>query len=112
MENKTVLTLIERASRKGVAKVYSYTDYYGNPEHVEKYRVVSDCCQWSLYHYGTLTATVTNGVSKVVYGESRSDVDSIETFLTELTGQAPEMHFYPSRDLFQVVENGNVTQEF
>ena len=112
MENKTVLTLIERASRKGVAKAYSYTGYYGEKQHVEKYRVVSDCCQWSLYHYGTLTATVTNGVSKVVYGESRSDVDSITTFLTEINGYAPEMHYYPSKDLFTVVNCGMVLQEF
>lgn len=66
MENKTVLTLIERASRKGVAKAYSYRGYYGGKQHVEKYRVVSDEGRWLLYHYGTLTATVTNGVSKVV----------------------------------------------
>jgi len=110
MENKTILTLIERASRKGVAKVYSYTDYYGNPEHVEKYRVVSDCCQWSLYHYGTLTATVTNGVSKVVYGESPSDVNSIQTFISELTGYTPELHYYPSEGLFTVVRDGKVVE--
>lgn len=110
--NKTILTLIERASRKGVAKAYSYRGFYGERQHVEKYRVTSKAGQWSLYHYGTLTATAKFGVGKVVYGESRSDIDSIDTFLTELTGQAPEMHFYPSRDVFQVVEGGKVTQEF
>ena len=112
MKNKTVLTLIERASRKGIARVYSYTDYYGNPEHVEKYRVVSDEGRWLLYHYETLTATVTDGIGKVVYGQSRSDLDSIETFLTELTGYAPEMHYYPSKDLFTVVNCGMVLKEF
>lgn len=110
MENKTVLTLIERASRKGVAKAYSYRGEYGEPQRVEKYRVVSDEGRWLLYHYGTLTATVTNGVSKVVYGESRSDVDSITTFLTELNGYAPELHFYPSKDLFTVVQDGKVVE--
>ena len=110
--NKTILTLIERASRKGVAKAYSYRGWYGEKQHVEKYRVTYEGGQWSLYHYETLTATVVNGASTVVYGESRSDVDSIETFLIELTGQTPELHFYPSRDLFQVVDGGKVTQEF
>jgi len=111
--NKTVLTLIERASRKGVAKVNAYyVDWYGDKRKTEKYRVEYKNGQWSLYHYETLTATVAGGVGKVVYGESRSDVDSINTFLTELTGQAPELHFYPSKDIFQVVENGKVIQEF
>lgn len=112
MKNKTVLTLIERASRKGVAKVYSYTGWYGEKQHVEKYRVVSDEGQWLLYHYGTLTATVTEGVGNVVYGESRSDVDSIQTFLSELTGYTPELHFYPSKDLFTVVQDGKVVDQF
>lgn len=112
MENKTVLTLIERASRKGIARVYSYTDYYGNPEHVEKYRVVVEGTEWSLYHYGTLTATVTYGVGTVVYGQSRSDVDSIQTFISELAGYTPELHYYPSRDVFTVVSAGKVIKEF
>lgn len=112
MENKTVLTLIERASRKGVAKAYSYTGYYGEKQHIEKYRVVNNGGKWDLYHYDTLTATVTNGVSKVVYGESRSDVDSIETFISELTGYTPELHFYPSKDVFTVVHDGKVVAEF
>jgi len=110
--NKTILTLIERASRKGIAKAYSYTGWYGEKQHVEKYRVTTEGGKWYLYHYETLTATVTNGVGKVVYGESRSDLDSINTFLTELTGHAPEMHYYPSRGVFQVVDGDKVMQEF
>lgn len=110
--NKTVLTLIERASRKGKAKAYSYTGCYGEKQHVEKYRVVNEGNKWFLYHYGTLTATVTNGVGKVEYGESHSDVDSIQTFLIELTGQTPELHFYPSKDIFQVVNGGEVAEQF
>lgn len=108
MENKTVLTLIERASRKGVAKAYSYTGEYGEKQHVEKYRVTCEGNDYKLYHYGTLTATVTDGVGTVVYGESRSDVDSITTFISELTGYTPELHFYPSKDTFQVVSDGKV----
>lgn len=110
--NKTILTLIERASRKGVAKAYSYRGFYGERQHVEKYRVVTEDDKWYLYHYETLTATVTGGVGKVVYGESRSDLDSIKTFLIELTGQAPEMHYYPSKYIFTVVDGGKVTQQF
>ena len=110
--NKTVLTLIERASRKGVATAYSYQGWRGEKQHVEKYQVVKGNDKWSLYHYGTLTATVTNGVGKVEWGESRSDVDSIKTFLTDLTGQAPEMHYYPSKEIFTVVNDGQVVEEF
>lgn len=113
MENKTILSLIERASRKGIAKVYSYTDYYGNPEHVEKYRVVVESTgagKWSLYHYGTLTATVAGGVGTVEYGQSKSDIDSIQTFISELTGYTPELHYYPSRDVFTVVKGGKVVE--
>ena len=100
--NKTILTLIERAGRKGEAFAYSYRDYYGNPEHVEKYHIINEGTSWKLFHYGTLTATVENGKGNVVYGESRSDLNSIETFLLELTGRVPEMHYYPSKDTFLV----------
>jgi len=110
--NKTVLTLIERASRKGVAKAYSYRGEYGEPQHVEKYRVENQGGKWYLYHYETLTATVTNGVGKVVYGESRSDIDSIQTFISELTGYTPELHFYPSKDVFTVVQDGKLVKQF
>lgn len=110
--NKTILALIERAGRKGVAKAYSYTGWNGEKQHVEKYRVTTEDGKWYLYHYETLTATVAEGVATIVYGESRSDVDSIQTFLIELTGHTPELHFYPSRDVFQVVDGGKVTQEF
>ena len=108
MGNNTILTLIERAERKGVAKAYSYTGWYGEKQHVEKYRVTCEGNDYKLYHYGTLTATVTDGVGTVVYGESRSDVDSITTFLADLIGYTPEMHFYPSKDTFQVVSDGKV----
>ena len=111
--NKTVLTLIERAGRKGMAKINAYhIDWYGCREKVEKYRVVKDGNNWKLYHYETLTATVKNGIGKVVWGQSRSDLDSIQTFLIELTGKAPEMHYYPSKDVFQVLEDGEVVQSF
>jgi len=110
--NKTVLTLIERASRKGVAQAYSYTGWYGEKQHIEKYCVVNEGNKWSLYHYETLTATVTDGHGEVIYGESRSDADSIGTFLTELAGKAPEMHFYPSNGVFTVVRDGEVVQQF
>jgi len=110
--NKTVLALIERASRKGMAKAYSYTGWRGEKQHIEKYRVVNEGNKWSLYHYETLTATVTDGHGEVIYGESRSDADSIGTFLTELAGKAPEMHFYPSNSVFTVVRDGEVVQQF
>ena len=110
--NETILILIERTSRKGMAKAYSYTDEYCQKHHIEKYRVVSEGNMWSLFHYGILTATVINGNGKVVYGKSRSDVDSIETFLTKLTGEAPEMYFHPSTGIFQVVSGGKIVEQF
>lgn len=108
MKNKTVLTLIDRAERKGIAKAYSYRGEYGEKQHVEKYRITHEGNNWKLFHYDTLTATVVDGIGTVVYGESRSDIDSINTFLEELTGYTPELHFYPSKELFQVVSDGRV----
>lgn len=110
--NETILILIKRASRKGTAKAYSYTDEYCKKHHVEEYRVVTEGNMWSLYHYGKLTATVMNGVRKVVYGKRPSDVDSIETFFIELTGHTPEMYFHPAAGVFQVVSGGKVVQQF
>ena len=95
-----------------MAKINAYHNWYGCREKVEKYRVVNDGNEWSLYHYDTLTATVKNGIGKVIWGQSRSDLDSIQTFLVELTGKAPEMHYYPSKDAFQVLEDGKVVQSF
>jgi len=99
--NKTVLTLIERASRKGVAKVNAYyVDWYGDKRKTEKYRVEYKNGQWSLYHYETLTATVAGGVGKVVYGESRSDVDSINTFFNWTNGTSTRIALLPLKRYF------------
>lgn len=38
----------------------------------------------NLYHYGTPTARVTNGVPFYLYGESISDASSVETFINEV----------------------------
>lgn len=99
---KTIETLVERAQRLGEAKSYHYEDWYGNrlPERETVYHVINDGNDWKLYHYGTLTATYIDGEINVIYGESKSDVSSIETFIHAVSGKGCDLHFYPSKELF------------
>ncbi|UVD43065.1 hypothetical protein [Enterococcus phage TJE1] len=84
---ETVITLMERAEKKGVAiKRARQRDRWGVGELQEVYRVENNGKTVSLYHYETLTAKVDleNMQLIEVYGESRSDSDSVATFLSEL----------------------------
>ena len=110
---KTVETLIERAQAnyektgKGVAKVnrrsvdgWDYTN-----ELQEVYRVETDGQSISLYHYGTLTAKVTNNHIEHIYGQSVSDADSVATFLNETAQQFGVVYnagYRPSVNRFSV----------
>lgn len=81
---ETVRTLVERAERKGVAiKRARQRDMWGVGDLQEVYRVENDGKHVELYHYETLTAKVDIEKKQIVsiYGESRSDADSVETFL-------------------------------
>jgi len=91
---KTVETLIERAQAnyektgKGVAKVNRrQRDRWGVGDLQEVYRVETDGQSISLYHYGTLTAKVTNNHIEYIYGCSVSDADSVATFLNKTAQQ-------------------------
>lgn len=91
---KTVETLIERAQAnyektgKGVAKVNRrQRDMWGVGDLQEVYRVETDGQSISLYHYGTLTAKVTNNHIEYIYGCSASDAGSVATFLNETAQQ-------------------------
>lgn len=72
---KTVQKLVERAERKGEARV--------NRDGFEVYRVENNGKTASLYHYETLTCEVDleNNTILEIYGESVSDADSVGTFL-------------------------------
>lgn len=114
---ETVLCLIDSAKERatsdnlvGVAKD-NRTYYYGNggSERVEVYRVEYDmtnvaCDAVRLYHYETLMAEVelwSHGAElRHVYGESRSDADSVNTFLAEF-GIAERYTFKPASGGFQ-----------
>lgn len=90
-----IVDLLERAEKKGAAvkrarrrNDWGYSYVLGDLEEV--YRVVDNRVDGpnktvSLFHYGTLIARVDLKSMRLVdiYGESRSDVDSINTFLTE-----------------------------
>lgn len=83
----TVITLMKRAERKGVAiKRARQRDMWGVGDLQEVYRVENNGKTVSLYHYETLTAKVDleNMQLIEVYGESRSDGDSVATFLSDL----------------------------
>ena len=95
-------TLIERASRKGVARIKNYEGGYG----CEKYRVENSGDTWKLYHYETLTCTVEKGRVTYIYGESVSDRDSIEDFAYKLSSDHLDLHYYPSTGKFvNIVDN-------
>lgn len=84
---ETVITLMKRAESKGKAiKRARQRDMWGVGDLKEVYRVENDGKTISLYHYETLTAKVDleNMQLIEIYGESRSDGDSVATFLSEL----------------------------
>ena len=95
---KTIVQLIERAERQtenfiiGEAVIKKRHDYNGNKflEPKECYRVEVDSANniYTLYHWKTKTAQVYKGknITKVLYtyGQSRSDADSVNTFLNYL----------------------------
>lgn len=113
---ETIVKLIERAERKGVAsQKRRYVEGYDAGGLVEVYRVE---CEprgkgigfdlYKLYHYGTLTANVVvnndgTPVARYVYGESRSDADSVNTFLSHF-GLPANWTFRPVNGGFQEVE--------
>lgn len=113
---ETVRTLVERAERKGTAikrkrGEYGGMGFYGEtPELVEVYRVENDGKHVELYHYETLTAKVDIENKKIVsvYGESRSDADSVETFLHELGIENVYFGFRPVNGGFYVEVNGKL----
>ncbi|QYS24533.1 hypothetical protein [Enterococcus phage GVEsP-1] len=94
----TVITLMKRAEKKGVAiKRARQRDMWGVGELQEVYRVENNGKTVSLYHYETLTAKVDleNMQLIEVYGESRSDGDSVATFLSELGFKNFDFGFKP-----------------
>jgi len=109
---KTVETLIERAQAnyektgKGLAKINRrQRDMWGVGDLQEVYRVETDGQSISLYHYGTLTAKVTNNHIEYVYGRSVSDADSVATFLNKTAQQFGVVYnasYRPSIDRFSV----------
>lgn len=81
---ETVANLVKKAEKNGVALVRRrQRDYWGVGDLLEVYRVENNGETVSLYHYETLTAKVDLKSKKLlyVYGESRSDADSVSTFL-------------------------------
>lgn len=114
---KTVRTLIERAERKGTAVIRKRGEYgmgylynSGVSDLQEVYRVENDGKHVELYHYETLTAKVDIENNKIVsvYGESRSDADSVETFLHELGVENVYFGFRPVNGGFYVEVNGKL----
>lgn len=95
---ETVITLMKRAESKGKAiKRARQRDRWGVGDLQEVYRVENNGKTVSLYHYETLTAEVDleNMQLIEVYGESRSDSDSVATFLSELGFKNFDFGFKP-----------------
>lgn len=105
---ETVITLMKRAEKKGVAiKRARQRDRWGVGELQEVYRVENNGKTVSLYHYETLTAKVDleNMQLIEVYGESRSDGDSVATFLSELGFKNFDFGFKPVNGGFWLFTN-------
>lgn len=105
---KTVITLMEKAEKKGVAiKRARQRDRWGVGDLQEVYRVENNGKTVSLYHYETLTAKVDleNMQLIEVYGESRSDSDSVATFLSELGFKNFDFGFKPVNGGFWLFTN-------
>ncbi|WFZ97329.1 hypothetical protein [Enterococcus phage PEF1] len=105
---ETVITLMKRAEKKGVAiKRARQRDRWGVGELQEVYRVENNGKTVSLYHYETLTAKVDleNMQLIEVYGESRSDSDSVATFLFELGFKNFDFGFKPVNGGFWLFTN-------
>ncbi|QEP29564.1 hypothetical protein PEf771_150 [Enterococcus phage PEf771] len=105
---ETVITLMKRAERKGVAiKRARQRDRWGVGDLQEVYRVENNGKTVSLYHYETLTAKVDleNMQLIEVYGESRSDGDSVATFLSELGFKNFDFGFKPVNGGFWLFTN-------
>lgn len=101
---KTIVTLIERAEKKGTAKINTrekdwYTGWTGDI--IEKYRVDIKEGKAILYHYGTHTATVNTVDNELeyYYGESVSDRDSLNTFVDYFSIE-PNFRYFPSTETF------------
>ena len=105
---ETVITLMKRAEKKGVAiKRARQRDMWGVGDLQEVYRVENNGKTVSLYHYETLTAKVDleNMQLIEVYGESRSDGDSVATFLSELGFKNFDFGFKPVNGGFWLFTN-------
>lgn len=95
---KTIADLMERAEKKGYAvKRARQRGYWGTGDLEEVYRVENDGKTVSLFHYGTLTASVDLESLELlkIYGESRSDADSVNTFLSWLGFEGFPFGFRP-----------------
>ena len=104
----TVITLMKRAEKKGVAiKRARQRDMWGVGDLQEVYRVENNGKTVSLYHYEILTAKVDleNMQLIEVYGESRSDGDSVATFLSELGFKNFDFGFKPVNGGFWLFTN-------
>ena len=112
---KTVTELMERAEKNGVAAIRRRQRYMegmmGTGNLVEVYRVENNGKIASLYHYQTLTASVDLENMELirVYGESRSDADSINTFLSWLGLEYFEFGFKPVNGGFYLNTYGSIS---
>lgn len=103
---KTLEKLIERAGRKGEAKLNGRMSYgYGQVGELrEKYAVKIDGNIVQLRHWGTQTLVIDTAKRKVVefYGESNSDRDSMNFMLSEF-GVDGRFRYRPSVHEFEYI---------
>ena len=109
--SKQLQKLVEKANIKGFAKIngrqreYDFGHVYvGDLE--EKYAIEIDGSIVRLRHWGTQTLEIDTVNKKVldVYGISNSDRDSVN-FILNKYNIPYHVHYYPSREAFELHDN-------
>lgn len=123
---KTIITLAERATKKGTAQMkgrntyglqMTYEEKMSLPLE-EKYRIEYTPNVQELYHWGTLTARIQNDKCVYIYGRGMADADSIYTFLNHFGIDRYELGYKPKnggfyvRDLFKAPEDTESKDEY
>lgn len=109
--SKTLERLLERADRTGSANLNGrpMAPYWGDTQPLqEKWHIDDTGDTLTVRHWGTEILKVTyrgRSTSPYIYGESMTDRDALNQ-LFDYLGLFMHTHYYPSREAFEVHENG------
>lgn len=105
--SKQLENLLEKAQEKGFARINGRQRDYGYVGKLEeKYAIEVENNIVKLRHWGAQTLEIDTVNKKVlnVYGVSNSDRDSVN-FILDKYNMPYHVHYYPSRDEFELHDN-------